>query len=242
MTTTTTTRAFDPGIPGLTDSIAYAHALGRGQLTEKQMRRLVKAIDPGHVETKQGLSYIAQHEARAEMTRIFGFGNWDSNVLEMRQAYEYSEQGTGNNASKTYWITGYAALVQVRIRDLWGMPIAEFSEWHFEENAKQPNRGEANALAMTSVESYALRRALIGLGDRLGLGLYEKGSTAALVKGTLQLTELFPAPQQPQAPVSGPNDPTAGADTRTGEIASETGAQPQPDPRLQGAMNPGSNA
>lgn len=232
----------DPAIPGLTDSIAYAHRLGRGQLTEQQMRRLVKAIDPGHVETKQGLSYIAQHEARAEMTRIFGFGNWDSNVLEMRQAYEYSEPGTGGNSSKTYWIAGYAALVQVRIRDLWGMPVAEFSEWHFEENARQPNRGEANALAMTSVESYALRRALIGLGDRLGLGLYEKGSTAALVKGTLQLTELFPKRQQPQAPVSGPNDPTVGADIRTGEVASETGAQPQPDPRLQGAMNPGSNA
>jgi hypothetical protein len=41
-------------------------------------------------------------------------------------------------------------------------------------------------MAMTSVESYALRRAAIGLGDRLGLGLYDNGKTDALVKNSLQ--------------------------------------------------------
>lgn len=41
-------------------------------------------------------------------------------------------------------------------------------------------------MAITSVESYALRRAAIGLGDRLGLGLYNKGALTPLVKGTLQ--------------------------------------------------------
>ena len=44
-------------------------------------------------------------------------------------------------------------------------------------------------MAITSVESYALRRAAIGLGDRLGLGLYNKGETTPLVRGTLQVTD-----------------------------------------------------
>ena len=52
-------------------------------LTKAQVARLSKAIDPSHVEKKQGLSYMAQHEVRAELTRIFGYGNWDSQVESM---------------------------------------------------------------------------------------------------------------------------------------------------------------
>ena len=44
-------------------------------------------------------------------------------------------------------------------------------------------------MAITSVESYALRRAAIGLGDRLGLGLYNDGKAEPLVRGTLQLSD-----------------------------------------------------
>lgn len=44
-------------------------------------------------------------------------------------------------------------------------------------------------MAITSVESYALRRAAIGLGDRLGLGLYNDGKLEPLVRGSLQLSD-----------------------------------------------------
>lgn len=163
-------------------------------LTRAQVLRLVNAIDESHIETKQGLSYIAQHQARAEMTRIFGFGNWDSAVETMELVYEeVIEQGSPkfpkNGKAPVYYIVCYRASVRVNIRDYWGNPVASFVEYHAEENAPQPNRGEAHALAVTSVESYALRRALIGLGDRLGLGLYDDGKKLPLVVGTLQLTD-----------------------------------------------------
>ncbi len=78
-------------------------------------------------------------------------------------------------------------------------------------------------MAITSVESYALRRAAIGLGDRLGLGLYDNGETKPLVKGTLQLTDpespWFKAPVAPTGAASASvdrlqqatNDRSAGA-------------------------------
>lgn len=174
----------------------------RGQLTRAQVERLMQAIDPNHVEKKQGLSYIAQHQARAEMTRIFGPGNWDSDAVDMSLLYEYEKPGTGNNSNKTYYIACYKAKVIVNIRDYWGRPVATFGEYHVEENVPLPNRGEAHAMAVTSVESYALRRSLIGLGDRLGLGLYDGGSLAPLVRGTLLLTD----PDSPlyRAPVAVP--------------------------------------
>lgn len=169
---------------------------GRGQLTRAQVERLMTAIDPNHVESKRGMSYIAQHQARAEMTRIFGVGNWDNEVVEMALVYEYDQKGSaddggssGKNMEKNYYIACYRAGVRVNIRDYWGRPVASFLEYHAEANSPLPNRGEAHAMAITSVESYALRRALIGLGDRLGLGLYEKGQLLPLVKNTLQLTD-----------------------------------------------------
>lgn len=164
-------------------------------LTRQQVIRLLNAIDPNHVEKKQGLSYIAQHQARAEMTRIFGPGNWDSDVTEMELVYEYDQLGSNEDGSnvknkdKRYYIACYRAKVIVRIRDYWGNEVATFGEWHVEANSPLPSRGEAHAMAVTSVESYALRRALIGLGDRLGLGLYEGGSLAPLVGGTLFLSD-----------------------------------------------------
>lgn len=176
-----------------------------GRLTRAQIVRLVSAIDPNHVDKKQRLSYMAQHEVRAELTRIFGFGNWDSQVESMELLYEreinksdpgYPAKGDG----KPYYRACYKASVRLTIRDYWGNQVCSFVEYHAEENSVLPDRGEAHAMAITSVESYALRRAAIGLGDRLGLGLYNEGKIEKLVKGTLQLTDaespLYSAPDR----------------------------------------------
>jgi hypothetical protein len=203
--------------------IKYAHSLGRGMLTFEQITELVKAINQLYVAQKNKMSYLSQHQARAEMNRIFGYGNWDSKVASMRCDYE---ERIGDNTdprwpkdfrtkqpkvsgSGAYWVVGYEGSVHVAIRDLWGMPVAEYLEFHFEESAPQPNRGEARALALTSVESYALRRSLINLGDRFGLGLYNGGSVAPHGQYTIQLEPgiLFdwkPVDAQGQQPATAP--------------------------------------
>lgn len=169
------------------DYVQYSHSLDRGMLVFDQIAELVKAINTLYVQAKQGKSYLAQHQARAEMNRIFGYGNWDIIEGEPHMLYEYSEAGSGQSANKTYWITGYRAAVTVNVRDLWGMPVCTVTGTHAEQNVKLPDRGEAHAMAITSVLSYALRRALINLGDRFGLGLYNGGSTAAHGQYTIQL-------------------------------------------------------
>lgn len=154
-------------------------------LTRAQVERLLRGIDPSHVESKRGLAYMAQHEVRAELTRIFGVGNWDTQVVSMERLWEdqYDKDG------KTYYRVCYACAVRLTIRDYWGNELCSFVEWHAEANSGLPDRGEAEAMAITSVESYALRRAAIGLGDRLGLGLYDGGEKKPLVKGSLMLTD-----------------------------------------------------
>lgn len=178
-------------------------------LTRMQIERLIRGIDPSHVDKKQNLSYMAQHEVRAELTRIFGFGNWDSQVESMDLLWE--TEGPGKDPSKTYYRACYKAAVRLTIRDYWGNNVCSFVEYHAEANSLLPDRGEAHAMAITSVESYALRRAAIGLGDRLGLGLYNNGDVAPLVRGTLQMTDpespLFKEPAAPQStPEKGASD------------------------------------
>jgi hypothetical protein len=189
----------------------------------------MNGIDPKHVETKRGMSYIAQHQARAEMTRIFGVGNWDSRVESMDLLYETQiEQGQpqypAKGDGKPYYVACYKAAVTVNVRDYFGFPVASFTEYHVEENAPLPNRGEAHAMAVTSVESYALRRALIGLGDRLGLGLYEKGQVTPLVRGTLQLTD--------------PESPLFQEPHTKGEDKGNPEKDPEEDPKSEGPAEP----
>lgn len=195
----------------------------RRGLTRAQLERLRKAIDPNHVETKQRLAYMAQHEVRAELTRIFGWGGWDSQVEAMDFLWEYEvTQGhheyppPEKKPKPVYYRACYKARVRLTIRDYWGNVICSFVEEHVEANSILPDRGEAHAMAVTSVESYALRRSAIGLGDRLGLGLYNGGKTDPLVKNSLQLTD-------PESPwfVEKTEQPAAGT----------------ADPRMQAALN-----
>jgi recombination DNA repair RAD52 pathway protein len=170
--------------------------MSRG-LTREQIKRLMRGIDPNHVDRKRGLAYMAQHEVRAELTRIFGFGNWDSQVESMDLLWESS--GPDKDGKGTYYRACYKASVRLTIRDYWGNTVCSFVEHHAEANSNLPDRGEAHAMAITSVESYALRRAALGLGDRLGLGLYDGGSEAPLVRGTLQMTDPESPLYQPPA-------------------------------------------
>jgi len=149
-----------------------------GSLTGEQVSRLLTPVRGDRIEKKQGMSYVPQQEVRAELIRVFGPGRWDSTVHDVALLYE------GQNDQKR-WVVCYRVACTLRVRDFNGDPIAEFTEYHIEENAPQPNRGEAHVLALTSAESYALRRAAIGLGDAFGLHLYDKGRVTPLVRGSL---------------------------------------------------------
>lgn len=165
-------------------------------LTTKQIMRMLSPRPAGAFEAKQGLNYIPTHEVKAELSRIFGPGNWDHTIHDVTLLYqrEVTEGQPGfprNGKASAYYIVGYRVACTLRIRDYEGNPVAETTEYHAEENAPQPNMGEAHALALTSAESYALRRAALDFGDAFGLHLYDNGSTAPLIKGTLMLSEYM---------------------------------------------------
>jgi len=173
-------------------------------LTPAQYQRMLQPPHPSRIEQLQGNSYLPQHEVRAELSRTFGPANWDSQVLTMDLLYE-NEVTMANN--RPGWKVAYRASVRLRIRDLDGNPVAEFEEYHAEE-ATLPSRGEAHATAVTSVESYALRRCAIGLGDNFGLCLYAKGSTKPLIVGSIAYMPTAPNPAPSPDSVMAPDGST----------------------------------
>jgi len=149
-------------------------------LTQEQIDRLLAPVNPARVETLPGksLSYLAQHDVRAHMNRIFGFARWSTNVVQTEFLWEEkNEQGR--------WNACYRATVRVEVCSPDGQPLAHYEDAHVSGNAPQPDRAEAHALALTSAVSTAFKRACTNLGDQFGLSLYEKGQRTALVKGTL---------------------------------------------------------
>jgi hypothetical protein len=197
-------------------------------LTAGQITRLLTPVRPTRIEQVRGNSYVPQFEVRAELNRVFGFGNWDSLIHNVALIYEDADE----REKGTYWKVCYRAACTLTIRDFNGTPVCEHTEWHAEESAPQPSRGEAHALALTSVESYALRRAAINLGDTFGLHLYRDGQLGPLIRGTLQTTD----PDSPMYDPDAPGAPVAPVltDEQKATLAASLGAVEIPQEAAEG--------
>lgn len=211
-------------------------------LTYAQIHRLLQPVAKNRLEGKNGMTYVPQQEVRAELTRVFGPGNWDSTVHDVTLLYdrEVRKDDPGfprNPKGDVYYIVGYRLACTLRVRTYDGRDIAEFTEYHAEENAPLPNRGEAHAMALTSAESYALRRAAIGLGDAFGLHLYNKGSVEPLVIWSMIQGEVFPV--EHRAAREAANARGTAASTLVNSALKKSGQATREDPPPQPAVEQG---
>jgi hypothetical protein len=238
----------------MTDTLRGSGQPDRGHLTSAQIKRLLTPVRADRLEKKQGLTYVPQQEVRAELIRTFGPGRTDHTMHEPVLRYETKLVAGDVQFPKTpksteYWVVAYMVGCTLRAYDYDGFLVYECTEYHVEECAPLPNRGEAHAMAVTSAQSYALRRAALNLGDNMGLHLYSGGSAAPLVANTLALVD-------PESPISSaqtgsaqrPSNATESAPrATTPETVSEAqSAQPGEAPasstrqdvsRLQGVTN-----
>lgn len=145
-------------------------------LNEGQYEQLLKPLNPNRVEKRsqagRNLSYLAAWEVKAHLIRIFGFGNWDAEVLSADLAFESEKDGK--------WNVGYKVILRLHIQWL-GCTYTEAAIG----SATLPQRGEAHDMAIKTAESDALKRAAINLGTQFGLSLYDNGSLKDVVGRTL---------------------------------------------------------
>lgn len=132
--------------------------------------------------------HVSQQDITAHLIRIFGFGNFDTDILETTCVFEQQrsdDKGMPNNR----WDVCYRAKVRLTIRDADGNEVCHYEDGST-ATAQNQARGDAHDGAFKSALSLAKKRAAVYLGDQFGLSLYNKGQMTALVKGTLVLPQV----------------------------------------------------
>jgi len=148
--------------------------------TEKQITQLLAPINAKRVlRDGKGNAHVAQQDVTAHLTRIFGFGGWDKQVLSVELVYESPRDETGKR-----WDVCYKALVRLTVKDDQGNVSAVYEDGSMGV-AQNQTRGDAHDLAYKSAISLSTKRAAKDLGDQFGLSLYNKGQMTALVGATL---------------------------------------------------------
>lgn len=151
-------------------------------LSDAQVAQLLKPINPSRVAVLDGLSHLEAYDVRAHLIRVFGFGGWSGDVLDMQCLYEQPTQTSkGKEAFKVAYRCTYRLTIRIK-----GQELCSFTEVAVGESLMPDfKRGDCHDMAAKTAESQALKRCAVNLGDQFGLSLYRKGSTVAVVKATL---------------------------------------------------------
>jgi hypothetical protein len=144
-------------------------------LNEIQRKQLLAPLNSGRVATRDNLSYLEQWDVRRTLIRIFGFGNWDAEVLSADLVFE-SQNPEANKSGKHNWDVAYKVILRLTV---WGIGTNGEDAVYTEAAigaSHQPDRAEAHDMAVKTAESDALKRCAVNLGTQFGLSLYQKGA------------------------------------------------------------------
>lgn len=152
-------------------------------LTTEQVGTLLRGIKPSRVLHLDGMSHLAAYDVRAHLNRVFGFGRWSADVLDVTPLYE---QPTETKNKKPAYRVGYRATVRLTVCAPDGTRLATYTECAVGDSTMPDfKRGDCHDMAIKTAESQALKRCATNLGDQFGLSLYRNGSTDPVVTVTL---------------------------------------------------------
>lgn len=153
-----------------------------------QTEQLLKPISGQRVlRDAKGHSHVSQQDVTAHLIRVFGFGGFDTEVLDVQCVFERPTLSVSKGKDKpdpNRYDVCYRALLRLSVKDETGRVVAQYEDGST-ATAQNQTQGDAHDLAYKSAISLAKKRAAINLGDQFGLSLYNKGQTDALVRGTL---------------------------------------------------------
>lgn len=136
--------------------------------TAEQTGLLSAPLNKANVVTRQQagqtLSYLTAWHVIAEANRIFGFGQWDRETVEMRQL---GEPRLVDGKSRV----GYSARVRITVRAGDSVIIREGCGFG---SGIDRDVDQAHESAIKEAESDAMKRGFMTFGNAFGLALYDK--------------------------------------------------------------------
>lgn len=166
-------------------------------LSQEQYTTLMRPLNATRIAKRsqggKSLSYLEAWDVKAHLTRVFGFLNWDAEMLDYNfvGVRDYmSEPKSGEPKPMVEVI--YSARMRLTVRTF-GEEGKVDGGATFTEAAVGSASGPASMLgdhhdnALKTAASDALKRCAINLGTQFGLSLYDDGRTADVIKRTLVL-------------------------------------------------------
>lgn len=206
----------------------------RGQINAEQYATLMRPLNGTRVAKRsQGgkqLSYLEAWDVKAHLTRVFGFGNWDLQMLDYNFVAARDYQSA---QSKDMVEVIYSARMQLTIRDEGGREVCRYSEAAVGSASGPANMlGEHHDNALKTAASDATKRCAINLGTQFGLSLYDNGSTRDVIRGTVVKPEgvVEQAPSKEQAAALAASVGAGPQVQPSGESSNEGHAEPSTEP------------
>jgi recombination DNA repair RAD52 pathway protein len=166
-------------------------------ITAEQQAQLLRPLNKSRVAVLDGNSHLAAWDVRAHLIRVFGFGQWSADLIDLHMLYD---QETQTRAGKEARKIAYRATVRLLIH----ATGATYTEAAVGESIMPTfKHGDAHDMAIKTAESQAFKRCAINLGTQFGLSLYDAGTLNDVVKGVLGANSPV---QEPDRPVT-PDDP-----------------------------------
>lgn len=161
-----------------------------GQISQAQYEVLARPLNATRVAKRSGggkqLSYLEAWDVRAHLTRIFGYGSFDAEMLEAEHMFTREYMGGSSKDVPSFEIA-YRVMFRLTIRDQFGEQIATYVEGAVGSASGSVGIGDLHDNALKTAASDALKRCATNLGNQFGLSLYDKGNVRDIIKGTVTL-------------------------------------------------------
>lgn len=140
--------------------------------SQTQIDALSAPLDRKHVKSRsqagRSLSYVEGWHAIAEANRIFGFGGWDRETVDLRECGETRQVGDKFRVA-------FICRVRIKVRsgddDNWDAVVRDGTGYG---SGIDKDLGQAYESAVKEAETDAMKRALMTFGNPFGLALYDK--------------------------------------------------------------------
>ncbi|MFD9600230.1 Rad52/Rad22 family DNA repair protein [Streptomyces sp. NPDC059970] len=204
---------------------APAATAGPVDLTPEQVTTLLAPINPSRVQNLHGQSHLEAWDVRRWLNRVFGFGGWSDETLELVCVAE-REINPGR------WTVIYRAQVRLTVKTTDGRTLTAYDDAAMGDSRNQPSLGDAHDMAMKTALSQALKRCAHNLGDAFGLSLYNDGSRQAVGLWSA----AHPKPKDDAAAPAVPDDAPVKPEPapQVEQPAAEAGQQVQRSKRAEG--------
>ncbi|MCP4259370.1 MAG: hypothetical protein GY774_17945 [Planctomycetes bacterium] len=173
---------------------------------DETQRALSADLSKDNVKSREGaggtkLAYLPAYHVIAEANRIFGFGNWSTEIMRLQQIDKTPYEKPGYNGGNPKPMISICYLCHLKLTITNGSNSVSHEDSGFGSGvAGDTANGIGSSIELASKEAVtdALKRCLRHHGDQFGLSLYDKdielmGSSdieAATIVNAAQLREL----------------------------------------------------